>query len=326
VTEFEGGPEGLSLITLHYERIWGSGAAGMPDAVFYSRAFSPDDWSGDTENPESGGGEIQLPTFNGGRIVAIENLFDDVLVFKQRDIYRIVGTYPGNYEVVRVHGVVGPMAPDSIVGSGSMVYFLSGAGLCSYNGVSAAPLSRQLAKRFYERINREKANLACAAIHEGRLYLAAPLDGAQVNNSVLEMDLSSGALMERTGITATAFAGNGEELLFAGGDGLVYRYGSGMDYNGAAIEAYWRTPWTDLGNQTYEKYLDSLYLTASGLLEVLVETDRHAKSYRLDIGAQEKPVRLKLCGHGKRFRLTLRNVNGSQLHLRGGLQVTVDDQ
>ena len=58
VTTLTTSPENLSLLTLHYERIWGSGVSGNPDAVFYSRAFSPDDWSGDTENPESGGGEI----------------------------------------------------------------------------------------------------------------------------------------------------------------------------------------------------------------------------------------------------------------------------
>lgn len=325
VQTLSGSPENLALLTLHYERLWGSGAAGNPEAVFYSRAFMPDNWSGDTENPESGGGEIQLPTYNGGSVLAIENLFDDVLVFKERDIYRIVGTYPGNYEVVRVHGVVGPLARDSIVSSGSMVYYLSDEGLCGYNGVSAAPLSSQPARSFFERMNRQAAHKACAAVHRNTLYLAAPLDGATANNAVLEMDLSSGRVMERRGIRAAAFLAMGEKLLFAGADGQVYQYGVGADYGGTAIEAYWRTPWSDMGNQTAEKYLDSLYLFGSGTLEVMLETDRHQKSYSLQLGTQERPVRVKLLGHGRRFRLTLKNVAGSAFHLRDGLAVTMDD-
>lgn len=325
VTTLTTSPENLSLLTLHYERIWGSGVSSNPDAVFYSRAFSPDDWSGDTENPESGGGEIQLPTFNGGRVLALENLFDDVLVFKERDIYRIVGTYPGNYEVVRVHGVVGPLARDTIVSSGNMVYYLSGEGLCGYNGVSATPFSSQPAKRFLERINRQAADKACAAVWKNRLYLAAPVDGAAANNAVLEMDLASGRLMERSGIAAQSFLVLGEKLLFAGGDGVVYQYDSGTTYNGAAITAYWRTPWTDMGSQAVEKYLDSLYLIGSGTLEAVIETDRHKKVYSLALGTQEKPARVKLLGHGRRFRLTLRNVAGSSFHLRDGLQITMDD-
>ena len=325
VTTLSGSPEDLSLLTLHYERIWGSGAAGNPDAVFYSRAFSPDDWSGDTENPESGGGEIQLPTFNGGRVLAIENLFDDVLVFKERDIYRIVGTYPGDYEVVRVHGVTGPLARNSIVSSGNMVYYLSAGGLCGYNGVSATPFSSQPAKGFLKRINRQAADRACAAVFQNRLFLAAPLDGAAENNAVLEMDLGSGRMMVRSGIEASAFLVLGEKLLFAGSDGIVYEYGCGADYNGTAISAYWRTPWTDMGNQTVEKYLDSLYLIGSGTLEAVLETDRHRQVCRLNLGAQERPARIKLQGHGRRFRLTLRNVDGSAFHLRDGLQITMDD-
>lgn len=325
VETLSGSPENLSLLTLHYERLWGSGVTGNPDAVFYSRAFSPDDWSGDTENPESGGGEIQLPTYNGGRVLAIKNLFDDVLVFKERDIYRIVGTYPGDYEVVRVHGVVGPLARDTIVSSGSMVYYLSDEGLCGYNGVSASPLSSQPAKSFYQRVNRQAAQAACAAIYHNTLYLAAPLDGATANNAVLEMDLNSGRAMERKGICAAAFLVLGEKLLFAGADGQVYQYGVGASYAGAAIEAYWRTPWSDMGNQTAEKYLDSLYLMGSGTLEAVLETDRHRQVYQLALGTEERPARVKLLGHGRRFRLTLRNVSGSAFHLRDGLAITMDD-
>ena len=80
-----------------------------------------------------------------------------------------------------------------------------------------------------------------------------------------------------------------------------------------------------MGNQTVEKYLDSLYLIGSGTLEAVLETDRHRQVCRLNLGAQERPARIKLQGHGRRFRLTLRNVDGSAFHLRDGLQITMDD-
>ena len=321
-----GAPAGATLLTLHMERVWASGVEDAPDSVYYSRAFAPDDWSGNPDSPESGGGEIQLPTFNGGRILALRNLFDDVLVFKQRDLYRIVGTYPGNYEVVRVHGVVGPLARESIVSGGDRVFFLSGEGLCVYNGVTALPVTAQPARRFFDRICRQSAHKACAVIHKNRLILAAPLDGSSENNALLVMDLASGSCMERSGVSARCFLTLDEELLFAGADGAVYRLDEGSTYDGAPIEAYWRTPWTDLGNQTYEKYLDSLFLIGRGTLEVVCETDRHRSVHRLRLGETERPARVKLCGHGRRFRLTLRNVEGSAFCVRDGLCLTADDQ
>ena len=326
VRALSGCPAGISLLTLHMERIWGSGVADNPDGVFYSRAFSPDDWSGDSENPESGGGEIQLPTFNGGRILALQNLFDDVLVFKQRDLYRVVGTYPGNYEVARVHGVVGPVSERSIVSAGDVVYFLGGEGLCVYNGLTAVPLASVPAQKFFGRVNRAAADGACAALYKKQLILSAPLDGAAKNSGALVMDLRTGTCMERTDIPAACFLALDEGLLFAGNDGAVYRFGEGTTCGGAPIDASWRTPWTDLGNQTYEKYLDSLFLIGSGRLEVICETDRHLSAYQLDLGETERPARIRLCGHGRRFRLTLRNVGGSYFTIRDGLEITVDDQ
>ena len=325
MTPLPGAPAKFSQLALHYERIWGSGIADEPDSVYWSRAFEPNDWSGDPSNPDAAGGVVNIPTFNGGRVIALRTLFNDVLVFKDDDLYRVVGTYPGNYEVVRVHGIVGPIAPKTIVNAGDLCYFLSKDGLCAYNGISAKPLNDRRAKRFFERINPAAAMNACAAVHRDVLYLAAPMGASTRNDGVLEMDLTTGGCMERDGIPAQYFLSLQDKLLFAGDDGLIYQYGVGTTRNGAPIIAWWRTPWIDLNHPSREKYVESVSMFASGMMRLGFETDRGEIERTYNLGTTERPVRLRLNGHGKRFRLTINNVAGSRFQIRGGLDITLDD-
>ncbi len=46
----------FSVLGRHAERIWGTGAPGYPDDVFYSRPYDPFDWTGVADTPELGDG------------------------------------------------------------------------------------------------------------------------------------------------------------------------------------------------------------------------------------------------------------------------------
>ena len=41
----------FSVLGRHAERIWGTGAPGYPDDVFYSRPYDPFDWTGVVDTP-----------------------------------------------------------------------------------------------------------------------------------------------------------------------------------------------------------------------------------------------------------------------------------
>lgn len=324
MTALTGCGKKFSELALHYERVWGAGILDEPDALYWSRPFNPEDFTGDAQTPEAGGGVLLLPTFNGGRVLSLRALFGDVLVFKNEDLYRIVGTYPGNYEVVRVHGVVGPIAKNSIVSTASACYFLSREGLCAYDGVSVAPMGDERARGVFKRVNAACRGNACAEIFRNVLYLALPLDASQENNAVLEVDLLGGSCILRTGIAARSFLRMEDRLLFAGADGHIYRYGTGDTYAGAKIEAVWRAPWSDMGTPGAVKRFESVSLFGSGDFILTLTTDTSSVSRRIRLGDKERPVTVRLHGFGRRFSIRFENVEGSDFFIAPGVLLAME--
>lgn len=309
-----------AFLALHYERLWAAGKPGEPDAVYWSRAYDPKDFTSDPQLPEKGGGMVLVPTWNGGSVRALMTLFGDVVVFKDYDIHRIIGTYPGNYEVRRVHGVVGPLAARSIVTDGTACYFWGRDGLCLYDGVRAVPIADQHLQGLIRQLSPQAAQQAVAAIHKGVLHLSLPSPGV-----VVQYDLRRQTYMLRRGIPVDAFLPYGDRLLFASGQN-VYVWDEGEDNDGAPIEAFWQTPWTDLGRKDVVKTVTGLYLhgEGSGLIRATLQTEGRQKiresAFPIGCGRLRIPVRLR----GRRFRLRLENVDGSAFCIHAGVSIHME--
>ncbi|MDP2891590.1 MAG: hypothetical protein Q8O09_00435 [Bacillota bacterium] len=318
-TNLGGSPPCFSQVCLHYERAWGSAIKSEPDRVYYSKAYDSEDWSTPGET-----GFIDIPTWNGGSIIALKTLFDNVVVFKDYDIYRVFGTYPGSYEVSRVHGITGPIAPRSIVQLGDVVYFLSAEGLCFFDGVRARPVEDEKLKKFFQDLNRDYAKYACAVTAGGKLYLALPEGGAATcNNCVVEYDPRKGSYMIRRGFRVDTFLEYQGKLLFANDTRYIYEYGQGNTYDGEPIESYWKTPYMDLGVKDIVKGLTALYATAKGAgagggegaLLLGATSERGTKEKTFTLPTDEKSVRFSMKSRGRRMQLTFSNVNGSVFSL-----------
>ncbi len=299
-------------IALHYERMWGSGVTGYPDRVYYSAAFDPRDFSTLNES-----GFIELPSFDGGYIIAIETLFDDVVVFKPQSVYRIIGTYPGTYEVSRIHGVVGTIAGKSIVNTGDLVLFLSSDGICAYNGIKAVPFKPGVLDGIYDRINTDAVHNAVGVKWGGKVLFALPLDGAEENNAVLEYDLASDSFMLKTGITVHQFAAADGKLYISDGTPYIKQYGIGDTFNGEPIAAFWETPFTDAGDRSVKKYLEHLYAFGKGTgMTITVTTEHESKQKTIKLNpASSDHIKAALQGKGVRFKLTFQNVGGGYFEL-----------
>ena len=316
-----GAPFGTRHLTLHYERVWAAGKTDEPDTVCWSRAYDPTNWENDSNMPEAGGGFVMVPTFNGGRVLGLMNLFNDVVVFKDQDIFRIYGTYPGNYEIVRVHGIVGPIAERTVAPWSDRVFFLSREGLCAYNGVSAMPIDKGRARRFFENIDFEAAEkTACAVIHKDVLRLALPEKGYTHNNTVLELDIRRDVWTIRRDIRVDDFLPWGEELLFVNDTGYVYALDRGITHDGAPIRSYWQSPWMDFGRMGVKKRAGELRTFGSGRLLLTQETERARHARTVHFGQKESLRRVNLRGVGNRLRLRIENRDGEPFSLRGGIE------
>jgi hypothetical protein len=299
-------------IALHYERMWGAGVSGYPDRVYYSASFDPTDFSTIGET-----GFIDLPSFDGGSIIAIETLFDDVVVFKSENLYRIIGTYPGTYEVAKIHGVVGPIAGKTVVNTGDMVMFLASEGICVYNGIKAVPFKPKVLQGIYSEINKNFAEKACSIKWGDKILFALPLGASQVNNAIIEYDISKDAFMIRKGFQVESFVEFEDDILFTNGSQYIMQYDIGEDFDTSSIEAFWETPYTDCGDRSAIKYLEYLYAFGKGdsvKISVISEKETKEKTILLNSESVDH-IKAKLQGKGVRFKLRFENLDGGYFEI-----------
>ena len=313
-----GNPPNMKSVTLHSERIWGTGVKATPNSVYYSDTIGkghtgPENWTIE----EDRAGVVNVPTWDGGVCIGISNIFSDVVIFKTNNIFRIVGTYPSVYEVKQVYSSVGAIAEKTIVSGNDRAFFLSKDGLYYYNGVSAYPLLGDMAKDVV--INPSYAKNAVSIIHKNVLYCAFPEGNSTANNAVLVYDLLNKNLMIWRGIAVTDFMEYEDKLLFTNSTGYVYTMDdNAVTFGGTNINAYWETPWQDLDAFRVTKTADTLYFYAkgNGIMRVDVTFDGKTKTKTVTLSPTGKLHSLSLNLEGRRFKMKFSNVSGSNFELK----------
>ena len=305
-----------AALALHYERIWATGVNSNPESLFYSDDMNPEGWTSGTD----AAGEIQLLTYTGDRFVAVKNIMDDVVAFKERSIHRIVGTYPGEYQAVQVYTGEGTIAPKSICTGNGAAFFLSADGIYTYSGMTADRLQPKALYNFYGKI--WNAQSACGIVHKNKLYMAVPTERSwgDSNDTVIVYDLDTGAfqLLELPiELGVCNWLDGGDALWFAAGSG-IYAIDNSEDYAGQAIDMEWITPMSDLGMRNTDKRISTVYITGrGGDLEVVAKADHRRKSKVIVLPDGMAVKRLRFSVHGRRIGLELRNVQGSMPEVSG---------
>ena len=307
-----GTPPKMKSIAIHAERLWGTGVKAFPNTVYYSDDLNPENWTGG----EDAAGEIYLPTWDGGVCLGISNIFSDVVIFKTSSIWRVLGTYPSQYEVKPVYSTVGAIAEKTIVSGADRAFFLSHDGLYAYNGVSTSPLLGDKAQDIV--INPAYAKNAVSIIHKNILYCAFPEGTSTTNNAVFVYDLLANVLMIWRGIAVTDFMEYEDKLLFSTTGGYVgYINESATSFDGTNITAYWETPWQDLDAFRVTKTADTLYFYAkgNGMLRVDVTFDGKTRTKNVTLTPNGKLYALPLNIEGRRFKFKFSNISGSNFEL-----------
>ena len=336
----QGGEEiAFSQLTLLYERLWGAVRADAPDRIYWSDSFDPENWEPDYDAPDSGGGFLDVATFDGSRIRAVAAAFDDVLVFKDKSVHRISGTYPGEFSLSQVYGSEGTLAPRTIAHTADRLYFLGAEGLCVYNGMTVAALAHSGDGRMdgiWKRMNRGAMEKACAAIHGETLYLALPLDGAEENSHVVEyrLDEKTWSLVSLAGVRdwLVIREGTGERLLCLVGR-RVYAYGRGDALAGELINACWISPELAPGALASRKTVRFLSMAVNarpaaggecGVRLSLISGGRERSCVvYLPEGLSLIRRRLRIRGRSVRFRIE--NIDGCYLSLPDGMEIELEE-
>ena len=323
-------------LSRYAERIWGTGATGYPDSVFYSRAYDPFDWTEEDDAlAEKGGGRIDQPTWDGDSFIALEPFGGYLLAIKSNTLFEIRGTDPTNFTITQGYGTDGPVQARTICTDRMQTYFLSQGGIGVYDGSSMRLLSRDA---LYETMRMrmtgtDEKSTACICDHRYFLALRVKENVGDViteNTQVIEFDIERGTFMIRTGVRIKDFFVLDGAIYIAQADEpydvLNYDDEQAKGYLGLPIMSVWETGWLDLG-KAFRKSDFELRFTADAdeddvPLDITVITDKREKTKTILLHKDRRDYRVKIQQKGVRVRLRIesgRKAAGWRIY--GGVQV-----
>lgn len=188
-------PVGITILRWHAGRMFGSGQAANPDAIWVSNrlAFGAGQWNTTSRSFRVGGGD-------GDPIVALASMPSFTLVvFKQNSVWWAqtdptsepadFSTGQANEEQTEGLGCVGKNAWCRY---GNDLIFFSQDGIRSFQRMAAAagqfelgaPISVPI-QPYIDRVNKSAQHLICATKYRELVLFAVPLDASAYNNTVL---------------------------------------------------------------------------------------------------------------------------------------------
>lgn len=312
-------PKG-KYIELHKERLWISGDTEHPNRLYFSRDFDIDDWTYPVDEMSANrhGGFIDIPTWDGGVIIGMKSLFDDVVVFKNKNVFRVFGTYPGNYNVIQVFDTVeGKILDNTIASLENTAIWTSTEGIHIFNGVNTASVSGKV-KKYFNMLNKEYAHKAVATIHKRKYILSIPTGTSTENNMIIEYDLKSNAFTIKYGINASSFLSIGDELLFTNSDNNIFKYGIGNTYDGKPINSVWESGIIHFGEQNARKILNRIYFTAKGTgkIRITCTSERKTVVKEIELTGTFEFYRHRMRNKGRLMKFKIENIDGCDFTIK----------
>ena len=325
----------FSVLGRHAERIWGTGANGYPDSVFYSRPYDPFDWTGVDDTPELGGGVINQPTWDGDAFMGLVPFGGYLLAIKPHTIYESRGTDPSSFTITKAYGTDGPVQERTICQDRTSVFFLGKSGLGLYDGSTLSMLSRDALHETMRMRMAEDDEKATACMCDHVYYLALRVkendeDVIGENNAVIELDTERGTFMVRKGVRVKDFFSLDGRVYFTQADApydvLRYNDPESDSYLGQAMKSLWETPWLDLGKDMMKRDF-VLRFTAEADADDLpvvfaLTTDRKTKAKTVLLKRRRSDYRVKIQNAGVRVKLPVESgAKASGWRIFGGIQV-----
>lgn len=229
-------PVGATIITAHTNRLFASGVASEPDAVWVSDILDAGatKWNHTVWKFRVTGG-------TGDPIVAMVSLPDYWLLVICRNSFHLVDANPANtsaadWGIQHLPSGIGGVARRAFAVSGNDCLFLAADGIRSIKRMAAtaenfevtAPLSLPM-QPYIDRINWSSAYKSCAWTYKQLAFFAVPLDSATEPSHVLVFNRRTDSWMGIwTGWTPTIFAttwfNDTQRLFFGDEDGAVNQW------------------------------------------------------------------------------------------------------
>lgn len=273
-------PKGAYL-GLHYERLWIANDNYIYcSSVTANGGFDIEDFTTPTE-PEyevnQHGMELFMYSNDGTKIKGMTVVYDDILIFKERKIYRLWGTNPSSMQKVELFNSSGAIADKSIISTPSGCFFVHKDGIYLYDGSNVSKISQKIDKTWAD-IDKEKIEEAVAYYWDNKYILAVKRYGSNVKDLIIEFDVLTSNFTTRDGYNVESFVEFGDELLFSSSDGYLYRYDRGQ-----ADNMEWQSPELTIPDGSIEIEGIKLHTEGTGKVIVSVITEKKIKEKVVDI-------------------------------------------
>lgn len=329
-----GSQEGQSDVPAHYpamykSRLFAAGEAEHPNRLYWSQLpgdeRSIENWGLAEASPNVEGGHTEIGDTGGDPIVALKALSNQLLIFKKRSLYRLIGDKPSNFIVERIDAKIPRMAHTALTCYGDAVYYLTRDGLYIFNGVTVQPApDARCIRRLLRKADMERCKGAAVG---DRLYFAIREDGEDV---LVEYDIIRRTYMIRRGFGIGDILAWDDSLYLMNEKRYLYRFGVGDSYDGEPVTAWWRTPMTDLYDKAGIKGLRELYLRSfpgegDGALIIETQTGGVTDTQRVLLPPSETDtLEIPLKNEGRTFCLRFSNEAGGRFSIRGGVELLLE--
>ena len=319
----------VGYIELYYNRLFAAGDAEHPSRLYWSQppgdVKTIENWSMDDFSEAASGGHTEIGPTNNDPIVGLTALSNQLIIHKESGNYRLIGSNPSNFQILQINMGVEKMANTSRISHGDVPYWITRAGMYYYNGQQALlhPRSRQVRNTLRNASLTHSKGIEC----RDKLYFTMREDPTgEVDDTVLYYDMTENVWMKRNGFHIVDFCTRDGEIYLINEQRYVYVVG-GTDYDGEDIEAYWRTPITDLGVKALDKRLGAMFVRGrSGSVNdntvITTWAGKVPNEHSFILPENDEEVKwIDLLNQGRTFHFEFSNLSGSWWKILGGVEI-----
>ena len=323
----------VTYMDLYFNRLMSAGDPDHPSRLYWSmppgEIRTIEDWSIDDASAMSGGGHVEVGNTSSDPIVALVALSNQLLIFKEASVWRMIGDSPTNYAITRVNKDMEMTTNSSIIANGDVPYWITKAGMYYHDGQTAhlSPTARQI-QGILEIVDLTNCK-SCE--NRDRLYYSckANANGTE-DDTLIVYDMKERVHLIRNGFLLTDICSYNGVIYMVNSDRFIYQWDQDCHtYAGyedgeiveKPIEAYWNTPFTDLQARSVTKHVKWLYLRGSGgkaLIDIKAGPYIQHETYAMP-AKQGDIIRIPLRYEGRAIGLCIRNVAGGWFEVEGGL-------
>jgi len=281
-----GSPADAAYVAEFKNHIFYSGYTSNTGAITFSAPLAETDFTA-----ANGAGEIIV----GDTVVALRKFRDQLIIFCDNSIFKLVGDSLFNFEVLPITFDIGCAAPDSIQEIGGTLYFLGPDGIRTIAGterfgdIELASVSRSIQDIIPSILSVSNANITSLAIpskNQYRLFYSNDSDTVPNALGIIGGNIRTIASRqedsfrwewgELKGIKAfcadTDFIANKERVVHGGFDGYIHEQELGNTFNGTNIPAVLQTAYNHLEEPTKRKtiYKTTIFYQAEGTVSISV--------------------------------------------------------